>query len=88
MGQGGIIVKRRIRYSISFVALLGMVFWSLPYLGLQAGGVQQVFAISWLLFAFVAIGANLQGVLHSPSVEKASPKIGMNKTKERQRVYG
>ncbi|QPC47220.1 hypothetical protein [Mangrovibacillus cuniculi] len=82
-------MNRRIRYSISFVALLGMVFWSLPYLGLQAGGVQQVFAISWVLFAFVAIGANLHGMLNKPSVAVANNVRKVEKkVKERQRVYG
>ncbi len=47
-----------------------LLYYAVPRLSLQAGGIESVFAGSWLLFALFAIAGNLTGILYSPKKRK------------------
>ncbi|MCD1161908.1 hypothetical protein [Peribacillus frigoritolerans] len=47
-----------------------MLYYAVPRLSLESGGLEGLFAGSWLLFALLAVAGNLTGILYSPKNQK------------------
>lgn len=47
-----------------------LLYYAVPRLSLKTGGVESVFAVSWLLLALFAIAGNLTGLLYSPKKKR------------------
>ncbi|MGE7905143.1 hypothetical protein ACQKNS_12180 [Peribacillus sp. NPDC094092] len=52
-----------------------MLYYAVPRLSLESGGLESLFAGSWLLFALLAVAGNLTGILYSPKKQKAKRKL-------------
>ncbi|MFD4929054.1 hypothetical protein ACFWMS_08995 [Peribacillus butanolivorans] len=52
-----------------------MLYYAVPRLSLESGGLESLFAGSWLLFALLAIAGNLTGILYSPKKHKVKRKM-------------
>ena len=51
-----------------------LLYYAVPRLSLQAGGVEGLFAASWLLLALFAIAGNLTGILYYQKKRKMGEK--------------
>ncbi|MGW6434727.1 hypothetical protein ACWFPQ_15830 [Peribacillus butanolivorans] len=51
-----------------------MLYYAVPRLSLS-GGLESLFAGSWLLFALLAVAGNLTGILYSPKKHKVKRKM-------------
>ncbi|MFE4426158.1 hypothetical protein ACFRH9_03540 [Peribacillus butanolivorans] len=52
-----------------------MLYYAVPRLSLKSGGLESLFAGSWLLFALLAVAGNLTGILYSPKKHKVKRKM-------------
>ncbi|MBK5462332.1 MULTISPECIES: hypothetical protein [unclassified Peribacillus] len=52
-----------------------MLYYAVPRLSLESGGLESLFAGSWLLFALLAVAGNLTGILYSPKKHKVKRKV-------------
>ncbi|MFD4816836.1 hypothetical protein ACFVSS_10635 [Peribacillus butanolivorans] len=52
-----------------------MLYYAVPRLSLESGGLESLFAGSWLLFALLAVAGNLTGILYSPKKHKVKRKM-------------
>ncbi|MBD1380109.1 hypothetical protein [Metabacillus arenae] len=58
------------------VCVLILLLWAIPQLTFSAGVMEMVFSGAWMIFALLAIGGNLTGILYysKKRVEKSSIK--------------
>jgi hypothetical protein len=47
-----------------------MLYYAVPRLSFESGGVESLFAGAWLLFSMLAVAGNLAGILYSPKKHK------------------
>ncbi|MGE7779668.1 hypothetical protein ACQKL0_06885 [Peribacillus sp. NPDC097264] len=47
-----------------------MLYYAVPRLTLESGGLESLFGGTWLLFALLAVAGNLTGILYSPAKRK------------------
>nr|WP_090849177.1 hypothetical protein [Litchfieldia salsa] len=47
-----------------------LLYYGIPNLSIEAGGLQGVFSIAWLGFAAIVVGGNLVGLLYSTQQKK------------------
>ena len=52
-----------------------MLYYAVPRLSLESGGLEGLFAGSWLLFALLAVAGNLTGILYSPKKQKVKRQL-------------
>jgi hypothetical protein len=71
------------RYLICLLLAGMMLYYAVPRLNIFAGGLQEIFALSWLGFAAIVIAGNLTGLLFTPRTAKA--KGGRLKPKKKVR---
>lgn len=64
-------MKNRLFLCLLICAFL--LYYGLPSLSLQAGGLQGLFSVCWLTFALMVISGNLVGILYEPKQVKQSP---------------
>ncbi|QOR65828.1 hypothetical protein IM538_18760 [Cytobacillus suaedae] len=66
-----------------------LLYYGLPRLSINAGGLEGIFSAAWILFALMVIGGNLAGLLYSPKKNKAkSYKVNkMTQNRRRLRQY-
>lgn len=55
-----------------------LLYYGVPRLSIGADGLEGIFAISWLIFALIAISGNLIGLLYRPKVKKTSTTQSTN----------
>lgn len=48
-----------------------MLYYAVPRLSIEAGGVQGLFSITWIIFMLLAIAGNLTAILYAPRKQKA-----------------
>jgi hypothetical protein len=81
-------VKKQ-RYILCLLLTGALLYYAAPRLSIEAGGLEGIFAIGWLVLATFVIAGNLAALLFSPA--KAS-KRGKGKTsdsrKRRLRSFG
>ncbi|MFD2681579.1 hypothetical protein [Bacillus seohaeanensis] len=77
------------RYILSLLLAAAMLYYALPRLNIATGGLEGIFALSWLGFALIVILGNLSAALFAP--KRLQPKrkrsISSNKS-ERHRSFG
>lgn len=56
----------KIRYLLSLVACLIMLYFALPKLPLYESGLPSYFSFAWLVFLLFAISGNLAAILYTP----------------------
>jgi len=54
------------RYLLCLLLCAALLYIALPFLTVSAAGLEGVFAISWLAFAFIVIAGNLSALLFAP----------------------
>ncbi|AOH56072.1 hypothetical protein ABE28_017050 [Peribacillus muralis] len=52
-----------------------MLYYAVPRLSLESGGLRGLFAGCWLLFAMLAVAGNLTGILYSPKKHKLKRQV-------------
>ncbi|MBU8879695.1 hypothetical protein BGM26_11925 [Bacillus sp. FJAT-29790] len=73
------------RYLLCLLVCGLLLYYAVPRLGVFSGGLEGIFAISWLAFALFVIAGNLTALLYSPK----RPILGMRESKagaERKRA--
>ena len=53
------------RLLLCLLLALALMYFALPNLPIFGGGIDRIFAYSWLLFCLFVIGGNLSGLLYS-----------------------
>ncbi|MCA1032337.1 hypothetical protein LCL95_14985 [Bacillus timonensis] len=74
---------RRNRLILSLLATAFLLYIAIPRLDVQSGGLEGAFALIWLLFALIAFGGNLVGLLFTTKRSQNSSKM---KSASRQKV--
>ncbi|WP_139365084.1 hypothetical protein [Litchfieldia alkalitelluris] len=66
-----------------------LLYYGIPNLSIEAGGLQGIFSISWLALAFIVVGGNLVGLLYSPKKQKQQTVAlkGLSQKNRRVRQY-
>jgi hypothetical protein len=73
----------KIRYLLSLVACVIMLYFALPRLPLYESGLPGYFSIAWLAFLLLAISGNLAALLYMPDSKEARPRAFQQKRKVR-----
>ncbi len=66
-----------------------LLYFGVPRLAIGAGGLEGIFAISWLVFALIVVSGNLIGLLYNPrSAQKmTNPQVALAKKRKKMRQY-
>lgn len=59
-----------------------MLYYAVPRLSLETGGLESIFGGTWLLFALLAVAGNLTGILYSPKKQKVKRHHEMKRVRE------
>lgn len=54
------------RYLLCLLLCAALLYFAVPRLTISASGLEGMFAISWLVFAFIVIAGNLSALLFLP----------------------
>lgn len=75
------------RWGLSILAAVALVYYALPRLPIESGGLPMYFSLLWIAFALLAIGGNLAEILYAEPKQK-SVVIDLTKEEhERERSY-
>jgi len=87
IGKGGKGMHNRLLLCLLLCGVL--LYYGVPRLNIEAGGLEGAFAISWLVFAFIVVSGNLIGLLYNPKLtqKRTSPQTGTAKRRQRMRQY-
>ena len=70
------------RYIICLLVSGMLLYFAVPRLSVSSGGVEGIFAITWLSFALMVISGNLVGLFYTPR-SKRKQQISDNQVKKR-----
>lgn len=59
-----------------------MLYYAVPRLSLETGGLESIFGGTWLLFALLAVAGNMTGILYSPKKQKVKRQHEMKRVRE------
>jgi hypothetical protein len=81
-------VKKQ-RYILCLLLTGALLYYAAPRLSIEAGGLEGVFAIGWLVLATFVIAGNLAALLYSPAKALRRVNEGTADTrKKRLRSFG
>lgn len=69
------------RYLLCLLLSAFMLYFAVPRLSVTAGGIEGIFAMTWLAFALIVIAGNLTGLLYTP--KKLAQKVSAERVKKR-----
>lgn len=84
--QGGFFVKNRLLLCLLLCA--AMLYYAVPRLNVEATGLEGVFAISWLAFAFIVVAGNLTALLYMPKHKQRAVRKQNHQKVETKRLRG
>jgi len=58
------------RYLLCLLLCATLLYIAVPRLTVNASGLEGIFAITWLVFAFIVVAGNLSALLFSPKRRK------------------
>ncbi|MGM9924615.1 MAG: hypothetical protein ACI35R_10245 [Bacillus sp. (in: firmicutes)] len=76
-------MRERLLFCVLVIGI--MLYYAIPRFNFLGTLQEQVFAASWLLFAFLAAGGNVAAILYAPSRKRARQK--KKRQLETKRVY-
>lgn len=59
-----------------------MLYYAVPRLSLETGGLESIFGGTWLFFALLSVAGNLTGILYSPKKQKVKRQQEMKRVRE------
>lgn len=65
-------MRERLMFCLLFIGI--MLYYAIPRLNFTGSMEEVIFSVSWLLFAFLAVGGNIATVLYMPKKQVKNVK--------------